>query len=112
MKTRKLPNVLTIALVRYFLNYQLAQKQLLSRTVRWLDGKRTETEEYGPGRPWDKQADLDNISTVCRKIKWGYQACAGSFWLSPPNAKTYHLYIHQGLWPVAEVRPNKTENKA
>ena len=106
MKTTKLPDALTIALARYFLNHQLSQRQCIGSHSTHVAGKTITVDDYVDGRAWDKQADLQNIAKVCRKLKWGYQAIAGTFWLFNPEKPNTHFHINEQLWPLATIEKN------
>ena len=100
-KTISLPAAITIAVGQYYLNRQLANKQLVSHTIR-PDG--TKLEEWRNGKPWNKDADLDRISESCRKHKFGYQAFAGTFWFHTSRAKTRTYLMEQSSWPLAQIQ--------
>lgn len=105
-RATRLPHQLTIALGQYFLNYQLSQPQNTGFTIQTIGGKTVKTEHVEDGREWDKQADLERIALALPR-RWCYQACAGTFWITSPNIRKHHYYIHQDIWPNAEIRENK-----
>jgi hypothetical protein len=100
-KTINLPNSLTIALGQYFLSYAVANSHRIGSTHN--DGG--VTIRYSPQLPWDKDACLERITAALPK-GWGYQACAGSFWIFKARNKKTHYYIHKEIWPLAEIHPN------
>lgn len=106
--TYKLPQVILMALARYHINYFNSQRQHVGSTSNVVDGKLVSVDSYKEGTQWNKDADLDNVSAVCKKIGWGYQACAGTFWFSKPshNTKTqYKSYeISHSTWPLAKIK--------
>ncbi len=97
-KTIKLPNALTIALGQYFLSYAVANSHMTGSTHS-TEGV---SIHYSPQRPWNKEKCLDRINAALPK-GWGYQACAGSFWLFKKGNTKTHYYIHNETWPLAEV---------
>jgi len=103
--TTRLPHQLTIALGQYFLNYQLHQPQNVGSESRHVGGKLVTTQIIKQGRDWDKTADLLRIANALPK-GWSYQACSGTFWIMSPNVKKHHYYIHNEIWPRAEIRKN------
>lgn len=103
MKKIKLPNALTIALGQYFMSRALATPHKIGE--HWSGNERTVT--FSEARRWDKDGALERISDSLPK-GWGYQASAGTFWIYKAGNKKTHYYTHEELWPLAEVRPNKT----
>lgn len=101
-KTIKLPNALTIALGQYYLTRALATPHKIGAT--WNGNNSTVT--FSEARPWDKEGALKRVSDSLPK-GWGYQASAGTFWIFKKGNKKTHYFIHDKLWPVAEIRLNR-----
>lgn len=102
MKKIKLPNTLTIALGQYYLTRALATPHQIGSF--WNGNEKSVT--FSEARSWDKDGALKRISYSLPK-GWGYQASAGTFWIYKAGNKKTHYYIHEELWPFAEVRQNK-----
>jgi hypothetical protein len=107
MKTIKLPNALTIAIGQYYVERARSRPHQISQS--W-DGKKT-TITYSKPAYWDKEKSLERISEVLPR-GCGYQAVAGSFWISKAGNKKTHYYINEELWPFAEIRKNNAPSSA
>lgn len=103
MKKIKLPNALTIALGQYFMSRALATPHQIG--ANWNGNEKSVT--FSEARNWNKDLCLERITSSLPK-GWGYQACAGTFWIYKAGNKKTHYYTHEEIWPLAEVRPNKT----
>lgn len=101
-KTIKLPNALTIAIGQYFLSWAVANPHMIGSTYK---GGLTEIT-YSVQRPWNKEECFKRIDAILPE-GWGYQACAGSFWIFKKGNKKTHYYIDNETWPLAEIRLNK-----
>jgi len=59
---------------------------------------------------WDKAADLDLIDKMCTEEKWGYQACAGTFWFSKKLTNgTLVIKVSESTFPdggISSVKGN------
>lgn len=103
MKTTKLPNALTIALGQYFLSWANSNPHEIGST----HSSSGTSIHYSTSRPWNKDLCLYRIKNSLPS-GWGYEACAGSFWIHKKGNKKTHYYIDTETWPLAEIRPNRT----
>jgi hypothetical protein len=87
----KIPDKLIVAMARYYYTRSLHSPRVDSGSSSNNEGSRYTI--LFPKTVWDKQKEVANISAVCKKLGWGWEACAGTFWFHKPRKGKKPLVI-------------------